>query len=665
MIPKQVSLKAGRSIGFSPVLDYVMRADDPKAEIDFGVVNYDAIRSDAPGLAEELGWEMNGREDEYRSNGGRGGNPVYHLVMSWKDGEHPTPAQAQAACEYMMNAMDMGGNQAAWALHHDTDHDHLHLVINRIRDDGRMAEIPAFSKIRMHKAAREIELMQGWQADHGVFVTIEGEHGPEVRFMSRRERAERGMLKGAEGPRLSNAARAAEHRNAGAQSFQEWVASTPAKPIKAMLANPGATWGDLHRAAAEYGVTIQPKGSGMIVTTTLDDGRVLAAKASQMGRWASKAELEKRLGPYQPPGTALPAPSLTYQRVLDADMAQGTGQRPNVRAESAERTTRRVERQVARRELAARFKVDQELLRRERPVMRHMMVSRHVMQRKALSAALRQEKPDAIAKAKASGFSHNMAQSLWAMEAAKRREELQKRQAAERKALTAKVPRSEVWRTWLDRQAEAGDEAARAALRGIRYRDQRKKSQGIDGIEGEELDPLGKLTVAALQAEVDQRRQMVIYRKQDGHEAFTDTGPRIVMHDKADDSLEAALRIAAQKYGGKVDITGSSEFRERAAREAVRLGIEVANTDLQEIVMDAQRKAPASPPIGRSAGAAARSVHPDGTQEEASRRATLELRAAVLERQAAQEAHPAQGAASVQPVDGPARNRRSTQGKGR
>jgi hypothetical protein len=336
-----------------------------------------------------------------------------------------------------------------------------------------------------------------------------------------------------------------------------------------------------------------------------------------------------------------------------------------VRAESAERTTRRVERQVARRELAARFKVDQELLRRERPVMRQMMVSRHGMQRKALTAALRLEKPDAIAKAKASGLSHNMAQSLWAMEAAKRREELQKHQAAERKALTAKVPRSEVWRTWLDRQTEAGDEAARAALRGIRYRDQRKKSQGIDGIEGEELDPLRKLTVAALQAEVDQRRQMVIYRKQDGLEAFTDTGPRIVMHDKADDSLEAALRIAAQKYGGKVDITGSSEFRERAAREAVRLGIEVANADLQEIVIDAQRQAPARSSGARSADAEARPIHEDARLVEADRRASLEQRAAVRKHQAVPGVQPAQDPVSTQPVKGPERGKRSGQDKGR
>ncbi len=82
----------------------------------------------------------------------------------------------------------------------------------------------------------------------------------------------------------------------------------------------------------------------------------------------------------------------------------------------------------------------------------------------------------------------------------------------------------------------------------------------------------------------------MIYRGQDGREKFTDTGPRIVMHDKKDDSLEAALRVAAQKYGGKVDITGSSEFRERAARQAVRLGIKVANEDLQAVVADEQAR---------------------------------------------------------------------------
>jgi hypothetical protein len=85
------------------------------------------------------------------------------------------------------------------------------------------------------------------------------------------------------------------------------------------------------------------------------------------------------------------------------------------------------------------------------------------------------------------------------------------------------------------------------------------------------------------------------------------------MHDKSEDSLEAALRIAAQKYGGKVDITGSSAFRERAARQAVRLGMTVANADLQAIVADerqrlAAERAPAPP--ARTEPPAQQRTHP-------------------------------------------------------
>jgi hypothetical protein len=152
------------------------------------------------------------------------------------------------------------------------------------------------------------------------------------------------------------------------------------------------------------------------------------------------------------------------------------------------------------------------------------------------------------------------------------------------------LPKQEVWRKWLEREAAQGDEAAQAALRGIRYREQRNKGKQVDGIEGEELDPLRKLTLAGLEAQIDHLRQFVLYRDAQGRDKFTDTGPRIVMHDKGDDSLEAALRMAAKKYGGKVDITGSSAFRERAARQAVRLGIEVMDADLQAVVQDEQAR---------------------------------------------------------------------------
>ena len=71
---------------------------------------------------------------------------------------------------------------------------------------------------------------------------------------------------------------------------------------------------------------------------------------------------------------------------------------------------------------------------------------------------------------------------------------------------------------------------------------------------------------------------------------FRDTGPRIVMRDRSDASLEAALRVAAQKYAGRIEITGSDLFRERAARIATRLGIAVENAELQTIVSEERRR---------------------------------------------------------------------------
>jgi len=187
----------------------------------------------------------------------------------------------------------------------------------------------------------------------------------------------------------------------------------------------------------------------------------------------------------------------------------------------------------------------------------------------------------------------------------------------ERKTLSARLPKQDVWRKWLEREAEQGDHAALAALRGIHYREQRNKSKQVNTIEGEELDPLRKLTLAGLEAQIDRKRQLVLYRDAQGRDKFTDTGPHIVMHDKSDDSLEAALRMAAQKYGGKVDITGSSEFRERTARQAVRLGIEVMDADLQAIVQDEQRRMQRPPQLSptaveKSPPDAAKSLKPQG-----------------------------------------------------
>jgi hypothetical protein len=590
---------AGGGKGFGDVVRYVARDRDDQVALRerFGAPDMGTINLDCPLDAHEDRMSaiaiLDGTAAAVQARR-QTGHPAYHIEFSWKEGEHPTRQQVAQAADHVMRSVGMAEHQAIWAIHQDTDNDHVHLVVNRVHPDThRIQKVPGWDWLKLDKAMREIEGVQGWRHDNGPWIAVQRERPgqkPELDIvrMSRTERAQRGLLKDSD-MRVSDKAHRAE-QNIGADAFQRWVAGSPGRGIKATLANRGATWDTIHQAAAQYGCVIQPKGSGMIVTTTLDDGRVLAAKASQLGRWASKAELEKKLGPYRPPDATQTEPSLTYQRVLDGGKGQLHG--PGVRGDRADKTDRRLERQAARKDLAERFKQEQAALRARRPALRKALTERHRAERRVLTAELRQMRAAAIAEHQRDGMRPQVAIAYQAWVAAARREEVQKRQAAERREIAARIPRAQVWRTWLEQQAEQGDEAAQAALRGIRYREQRKSKAYAqqDGIEGEDLDPLRKLTVAALQAEIDHKRQLVIYRGKDDQVKFTDTGPRIVMHDKADDSLEAALRIAAQKYGGKVAITGSSAFRERAARQAVRLGITVSDADLQDLVQEEQRR---------------------------------------------------------------------------
>ncbi|WP_297451413.1 TraI/MobA(P) family conjugative relaxase [Ferrovum sp.] len=599
MLAKVITLKhSAASKGFGPVLNYIMRAGAENRlpegrELEGGEINvapdelYFNLAENNVAYADDMACVLDWTAENCRRKGRFNGNPVYHVAINWQEGEHPIPEQARRACDHVMKALGYEEHQAAWSIHRDTDNDHVHLVINRVHPTRFVAISPPFKKdyVILDRCMRELEIEFGHSRSNGPYITLDTDNGPQIVRMNRAERRKRGLLKEDVQPRLTRGAAAAEYR-LGDDSFQSWVSKDPTQDLKGVLQQPGVTWQDVHHCLAQHGVAIQPKGSGMIVTTTLKDGRVLAGKASQMGRWASKAELEKKLGPFVPSNIPFPE-NHKYQQTIENRRKNSSEEvKPHDKLEDNARLNRRAAREQARKELAERFKTEQKAIKIEKPLRRSEMRDRHENERRELLNEQRRARAQVKEDARKRGESPGLALSLWAYQAAMQREVIQKRQADERKALTKALPYSEVWRKWLESQAEKGDEPALAALRGIRYREQRNKSRNRDGIEGDEVDPLRILTVAQLEAQLDQRRQLVVYKGKDGRARFTDTGPRIMMHDKGADSLEAALRIAAQKYGGKVDITGSSEFRERAARQATRLGIQVLNGDLQGIVQN-------------------------------------------------------------------------------
>ncbi len=576
----RTAAKTGSKSQFGDVVNYIIREADGKgrevSDTEMGVMNM-------PGNLDEpdtIIAQMDGIADKAHRKAKFRGDPVYHLVLSWRTDDTPKSDQIKDCVQHTLKALGMNECQAVWAIHRDTDDDHVHIAVNRVHPEkGIVMGPPRRDYLIIDKAMRELEIKHGFARDNGPFITVAGKDGPQIVRMSRKERLEKGLLKSGDehGPAMTQAAKAAE-RSQGAPSFQEWAQGDPAQAFRDALNDPRAAWLDVHAALANYGIVIQPKGSGMIVSTILENGRVLACPVSKLDRSFTKMKLERRMGLFIPAPSLPCSPAATYEKFLHAHQ---TGMRSDGPAsyddKEDQRIKRRAERQAEREDLHARYKADQQQIKDTRRDARQSLTMRQKSERDALQASAKAQKQVFITKERARGTSAAVAMSLWAYEAARAKETLQKKHLKERHAL----PRTMVWRDWLEQQAAIGDEAALAALRGIRYREDRKARQEKNGIEGEELEAL-KPILSGLNHEIDQRRQLIHYRNDRGAKLFTDTGPRIDVHDRAESTVEAALRIAAQKYGA-VDITGSAAFREQAARQAARLGVQVRDKDLQRV----------------------------------------------------------------------------------
>ncbi len=134
----------------------------------------------------------------------------------------------------------------------------------------------------------------------------------------------------------------------------------------------------------------------------------------------------------------------------------------------------------------------------------------------------------------------------------------------------------------------------------VRQELERRRRKRRPGIEGRASDDDGQehAAKARLTRERDEAARMTIWKDSQGREVLHVTRSRVEVLDQSRDVERVALRIAAQKFGDAVSITGGAEFRERMARLATREGIEVADADLAQIVEDERQRMtqPKQPP---------------------------------------------------------------------
>lgn len=485
--------------------------------------------------------EMNGRVND----------PVYHCVISWPEHENPTNEQAHKAAMAAMKAVGMDGHQYVMAVHRDSDNAHLHLMINRVHPDSYRAVYPEKDYFRLDKCMREIELEQGWAHDNGPYQVVDGK---VVR--SQREQP---------APALPTKARDMEAAT-GCESLLTYAQQSSSEIVASLQSG---SWQTLHAALRKHGLEIREAGQGFKIHD-ITDPSATPVKASDVASQLGGGKLKKLLGAYEKPLRVVLAekPAKTYN--------------PYREKQSAGRDERREARAAAR--LALRKCFDTE--KQQRLTRRQGLFEAEKFAMRDLAMRTRAER-ERIKAENLTTEARRARLSILAMTVAAERERIKLEGKEQREQARMKG-----YRAWVGERAEQGDEAAIAQLKGWAYQDSRRRRAA----EQEEEAAAKRGAIRAEQTaqepparpgpvfkditwEVDRRTGDVTYRL-GGLDALRDTGRQVsVLQSQDDTSIEAGLRLAAQKFGPRLTLTGSTEFQQRAVELAVErgLGVRFAN----------------------------------------------------------------------------------------
>jgi Ti-type conjugative transfer relaxase TraA len=184
--------------------------------------------------------------------------PVYHFGLSLAEGEHLTREQWEDAAGRVLASMGLADHQAVLIAHRDTDNEHVHIVVNRIGDDGRTWR-PFRDMTHAHEAIPGIEI------DYGLSRTGQDQAPPDL-----------------------NAGAVRETMRTGVQPLADRVREQ-AGHVFAQATG----WVELEAGLAELGFRLEPaeRGSGLVVT---DGSRRVSL--SKVDRSLSGPKLAARFG---------------------------------------------------------------------------------------------------------------------------------------------------------------------------------------------------------------------------------------------------------------------------------------------------------------------------------------------------------------------------------
>lgn len=97
-------------------------------------------------LKREAGVDLRGADNK---------NPVMHYTLSWEPGQQPGQDLMKQAVLESLKALGLERHQAAYAVHNDKDHMHVHVIVNTVNpENGKTAPLK-FSALELQKWEKE------------------------------------------------------------------------------------------------------------------------------------------------------------------------------------------------------------------------------------------------------------------------------------------------------------------------------------------------------------------------------------------------------------------------------------------------------------------------------------------------------------------------------
>ena len=507
--------------------------------------------------------------------------PVYHYVVSWPHLERPSDDQASDVVRTTLADLGLLDHQWVGAVHRNTAHAHVHVVVNRVHPTTLRAASPRRDWLILDRACRNAELKFGWSHDRGPHI-VAGADG--MATISRRVR------EGSDTPIPQSATARDFSAWTGLESFQTWIAGEPARQLLQATQHAPRSWQTVHEVLRTHNLAYQRKGSGAMVVD-IDSPDKFCAKASHLGRWASLSQLQSLLGPYEPFRT-IDSTTIVRSNSQEAEISyhnriSGPRLEPVFRRYQCDPLFDRFARDRANWQSVGlpRYRAMCLLQRRSEVERRHR-----------LQTSLRLAR-DRIRQTQAPRLRRQLYSHV-AWRGAVARQELRFDIQQERHGLNAYCERTAPggWNKWLRRQASEGELEAIRRMRRLALRERRQ----IDFSTPKEVGSLSSVG-SPRRVTLDHYRVVVrathLYYCIRGRLAFRDEGRRLALYSESHDEIRASLLLAREKWGLKLSITGSDSFRRLATHLATDLGMSILDRDdLDNYYVDAQSVSAESTP---------------------------------------------------------------------